>query len=39
MQTSRHAALNRMDKLTSDLRKKELDAARTAAKRRWTKSA
>jgi excisionase family DNA binding protein len=28
MQTSRHAALNRMDKLTSDLRKKELDAAR-----------
>jgi excisionase family DNA binding protein len=38
MQTSRRAALNNMDKLTSDLRTKELEAARTASKRRWIKN-
>ncbi|WP_369326207.1 helix-turn-helix domain-containing protein [Alcaligenes nematophilus] len=39
MQASRRVTLNRLDKLTSDLRRKELDAAQTAAKRRWIKSA
>lgn len=39
MQTSRRAALNRMDELTSDLCTKELDAARIASKRRQTKNA
>lgn len=38
MQTSRRTALNRMDKLTSDLQTKELDSARSTAKRNWTKN-
>jgi len=39
MRTSRRTALNRMDKFTSDLHTKEPDAARTAHKRCWNKSA
>lgn len=38
MQVSRRAALKKVDALTSDLQTRELDAARTAAKRRWTKT-
>jgi excisionase family DNA binding protein len=39
MQVSRRAALKHVDAITSDMRTQELDAARTAAKRRWTKIA
>jgi len=39
MQTSRRAALDRMETLTSDLRAQELAAAHATAKRRWAKTA
>lgn len=38
MRASRRAALNEMEELTSDLRMKELEAARAKAKR-WVKTA
>jgi len=39
MQTARHAAFNQIETLAADLSRKELDAARAAAKRRWAKTA
>ena len=39
MRAFRRAALNEMEELTSDLRTKELEAARAKAKRHWVKTA
>lgn len=39
MRVSRRTALDEMEELTTDLRTKELDAARAKAKRRWVKTA
>lgn len=38
MQDSRRTALNRMESATVDLRKRELEDARAASKRRWVKA-
>ena len=39
MRSTRRAALHRIEALAPDLRQRELDAARTAPKRRWVKTA
>jgi excisionase family DNA binding protein len=39
MRASRRAALDQMEVLASDLRQRELDAARVASRRRWVKPA